>query len=226
MELLTEKYKELISGILSCYDRVVITGTLPTVCFSQGMTSWLYAHSIRIFDYPKWADKLCLKVRENAEKIAAENHIEIEHINKKNIRKESIIQKRVEERGHHPGLVHIISTMETCSSYTPWHDKHTHKTFVKPRTSKCLHYYFYFIDETLGLCYMRVPTWAPFRLQFYFNGHNWLASVLKQNHINYSIVDNAFDAIDDFDAAQKLADQWLSKQKCEIFLFVYGLIRF
>jgi len=24
------------------------------------------------------------------------------------------------------------------------------------------HYYFYFIDEEFGLCYLRVPTWAPF----------------------------------------------------------------
>ena len=29
---------------------------------------------------------------------------------------------------------------------------------------KCLHYYFYFIDPQLGLCYLRVPTWCPFRL--------------------------------------------------------------
>jgi hypothetical protein len=206
MKLITEQFKEYISGMLSCFDRVLITGTLPTVCFSKGMTSWLYAHNIRIFDYPKWADVLRLKLRDNAEMIAAESNIEIEHINKKNIRKESIIQKRLKARGNQPGLVHIISTMETCSCYNPWHDKKTHKTFVKPGMSKCLHYYFYFIDETLGLCYMRVPTWAPFRLQFYFNGHNWLASELKREGLPYSLMDNAFDAIDDFDAAQKLSD--------------------
>jgi hypothetical protein len=206
MKLLTEHHKEHIVGVLSCYDRVVITGTLPTVCFAAGMTSWLYSHKIRIFDYKKMADDLRIKLRENAEKIAAANNIEIEHIRKKKIRKESIIQKRIQARGNHTGLVHIISAMETCSCYTPWHDKKTQKTFVKPGTSQCLHYYFYFIDETLGLCYMRVPTWAPFRLQFYFNGHNWLAPELEREDIHYSLMDNAFNAIDDFDAAQRLAD--------------------
>ena len=34
------------------------------------------------------------------------------------------------------------------------------------------------IDELFGLCYLRVPTWAPFRLQVYFNGHQWLARQL------------------------------------------------
>jgi hypothetical protein len=35
---------------------------------------------------------------------------------------------------------------------------------VRPDSGKCLHYYFYFIDAELGLVYLRVPTWAPFRL--------------------------------------------------------------
>ena len=82
----------------------------------------------------------------------------------------------------------------------------THKTFLIPNTSKCLHYYFYFIDETLGLCYVRVPTWCPFRLQIYFNGHAWLASQLDRHHIRYRLIDNAFDDIDDFEQAQQLAD--------------------
>ena len=72
----------------------------------------------------------------------------------------------------------MISAMEACDSYKPWHDKGSGKTFLKPDSGKCLHYYFYFIDERLGLCYLRVPTWCPFRLQFYCNGHAWLARKL------------------------------------------------
>jgi hypothetical protein len=64
--------------------------------------------------------------------------------------------------GDRPGLVHIILAMEACDTYKPWHDKHTHRTFSRPDTGKCLHYYFYFIDAELGLIYLRVPTWCPF----------------------------------------------------------------
>lgn len=207
MELLTERYADKIAGILSCYDRVVITGTLPQICYAAGITSWFYAHEIRIFDYPNWANQLRLKIRENAEHIAKANGIEIEHIKKSTIRKEEHVQRILKDRGYEPGLVHIISCMESCGSYSPWHDKITHKTFLKSDTAKCLHYYFYFIDETLGLCYLRVPTWCPFRLQFYFNGHNWLASKLKQARIAHQLIDNAFLEIADFKKAQTIVNK-------------------
>jgi len=37
--------------------------------------------------------------------------------------------------------------METCATYTPWHDKSTGKTFLKPSQNKCVHLYFYFIAD-------------------------------------------------------------------------------
>ena len=43
MELLTTRYSENLAGVLSCYDRIVITGTLPGACFADGMTSFLYS---------------------------------------------------------------------------------------------------------------------------------------------------------------------------------------
>lgn len=50
--LITERYKEKIYGVISCFDRIVIQGVIPGWCFAQGMTSYLYANDIRIFDYP------------------------------------------------------------------------------------------------------------------------------------------------------------------------------
>lgn len=49
LTLLTERHAEQIKGVLSCYDRITVFGTLPRVCFAEGMTSYLYFHKIRIF---------------------------------------------------------------------------------------------------------------------------------------------------------------------------------
>ena len=205
-QMLTERYRDRMVGVLSCYDRIVITGTLPGACYAGGMTSFLYAKGIRIFDYARFAEPLRERIRARAQEACAEAGIEIEHINKAHIRKEDVVAKVLARRGDHPGLVHVISAMEACESYRPWHDKATGKTALKPDSGKCLHYYFYFIDEQLGLCYLRVPTWCPFRLQFYCNGHSWLARKLSAARIEFSAADNAFVRISDFDRAQALAD--------------------
>jgi hypothetical protein len=138
--------------------------------------------------------------------VAAQAGIAIEHIAKSHIRKEDVVAKVIERRGKHPGLVHVISAMEACDAYQPWHDKTTHRTYVRPDSGKCLHYYFYFMDAEWGLIYLRVPTSAPFRLQFYCNGHSFLARQLELEGIAATAVDNAFVRIDDWERAQALAD--------------------
>jgi hypothetical protein len=203
---LEERYDDRIAGVLSCYDRIVVTGTLPTVCYADGMTHFLYRGGIRIFDYPAFAAKLRDRVRERAASLAAEAGIAIEYIAKSHVRKEEVVSKVLEKRGRHPGLVHVISAMEACDCYQAWHDKTTHKTFVRCDSGKCLHYYFYFIDAELGLVHLRVPTWAPFRLQFYCNGHSWLAQRLTAEGVDFTLADNAFARIADWPRAQEIAD--------------------
>lgn len=205
--LLTERHQDKIAGVLSCYDRIIIQGTIPGWCFDKGMTSFLSTQNIRIFDYPAFAQDLREGIRENAERIAKENGLAIEFIRKiKAFRKEERIKDILKERGDHTGLVHVFSAMESCTSYKPWHDKTTGNTFLKYDSGKCLHYYFYFIDKEFGLCYLRVPTWCPFRLQFYCNGHHWLATRLEKQAIPFVIRENAFFCLDDVLKAQDLSD--------------------
>jgi hypothetical protein len=202
--LLTERYHAAILGTLSCFDRIVLNGTLPDICHATAMAFELGQRSIRLFDYTKFTEPLRDEIRKNAEAIAARHGLSIEFIAKKTFRKEERIKKIIAERKVTSGLVHIFSAMEPCPSFYPWHDKQSHKTMLKSRQAKCIHYYFYVIDPHLGLCYLRVPTWAPFRLQFYFNGHYWLANQLVTHKVPYQLVNNAFVSIGDFEQAQKL----------------------
>jgi hypothetical protein len=207
MASLISRYEDRIQGVISCYDRIVIQGTLPKICYAAGMTEYLSVRKIRIFDYPRFAEPYRDLIRQNAERLANENGVSIEFIRKPmGTRKENRIKEILASRGSHPGLVHIISVMEVCDSYKPWHDKKTGRTFLRPDSGKCLHYYFYLIHAELGLCYLRVPTWCPFRLQFYFNGHNLLASKLTKEGVAHRLLDNAFVQIADFERAQRLAD--------------------
>jgi hypothetical protein len=209
MATIEERYADKIQGTLGCYDRIILQGYLPSIGYADAMTRYLQEQGIRIFDYPKFAQALRDEIRVNAERVARKAGLSIQFVRKlKGVRKEELVRKHLAKRGDAPGLVCILSAMESCSSYKPWHDKATGKTFLKSDVAKCLHYYFYFIDSELGLCHLRVPTWCPFRLQFYFNGHNWLASKLRKAGIAYQMRDNAFLSIADYQAAQALSDDF------------------
>ena len=86
-----------LHGVLSCYDRIIITGTLPGACYAGGMTSFLYSRGIRIFDYPKFAEPFRNTLRENAERLAADNGIEIEFLRKGTTIAEAMFAAQIRE---------------------------------------------------------------------------------------------------------------------------------
>jgi hypothetical protein len=63
MASLVERHAEHVLGILPCWDRVIVHGTLPGFGYSAGMTSYLKAHGIRIFDYTEFAEPLRDQIR-------------------------------------------------------------------------------------------------------------------------------------------------------------------
>ena len=110
---LVERYAANLHGVLSCYDRIIITGTLPGACYAGGMTSFLYSRGIRIFDYARFAEPLRDRVRQRAQEVAQANGAAIEHVNKSHVRKEDLVARVLAARGDarpvdpRPGRLHL-----------------------------------------------------------------------------------------------------------------------
>ena len=100
IELLTERHKEQITGELSCFDRVLLFGTVPKICYGEGMTSYMYERQMRIFDYPKLAEPFRNQLRENAETLARISHQPVK------------LRRKREERGSWPSEIAEISKSE------------------------------------------------------------------------------------------------------------------
>jgi len=115
--VLSDRYADRMVGVLSCFERIVIPGTRPGICYAGGMTSYLYAKGIRIVDYAQFAEPL---------------------------RERIVARKRWGEGsgswGRSPRIGDVISAMEACESYRPWHDKASGKTGRRADSGKCLHY--------------------------------------------------------------------------------------
>ena len=195
-----------IAGQLGCFDRVVLPGNLLDVCHPAALERRLHANPIRCFELGLFAEPLRDARRDHALTLTRTAGLEVEFIQRRNFRKEDRIAEILHRRGEQPGLVHVFSAMAPCPAFRPWHDQARGRTGVKLTQGQCLHFYFYLVHERLGLGYLRVPTGLPFRLQFYFNGHNWLANELRRAGITFQRVDNAFVEIADWQTAQTLAD--------------------
>lgn len=207
MDELAERYHDHIVGSLSCFDRVMIWGSLPDIGHAEAAMNWAFHHNIRICGFADWAKQRHDDIDAHVKKLAADHDITVTFVTRRALeRKEEYVAGVLSKRGDLPGLVCILSAMESCPCYRYYqHQKGVWR--LRGDMGKCLHYYFYIVDEQLGLCCLRVPTWAPFRLQFYCNGHSALSMSLKREGIHHVMEDNALVEVADFQRAQLLADQ-------------------
>jgi hypothetical protein len=201
---LTKRHAKEIKGVLNCFDRLVLFGTYKAIGWPGAMGNHLQERGVRLVEYEKeYANALRLEVAGRVKAVAAEEGLSVIQVNARQ-RKEALVEALVEKRGRKEGIVCILGAMERCRCYKV--SKNAASGFLQLQWSpgKCQHYYIYFIDEQFGLGYLRIPTWAPFRLQAYCNGHDWLERRLKSAGIGYRKADNCFTHLADFEAAQAL----------------------
>ena len=205
-DLLTERFGQNIAGVLGCFDRIVIFGTYKPICHPAAMGYQLFCAGHRLLDYEKtFANTLRLQIVAHMKEVALKENVCIRHVGARE-RKEALVSQMIEERGDQVGVVCILSAMESCSCFKVGKNKSKGFLELQWSSGKCLHYYVYVIDPDYGLCYLRIPTWAPFRLQFYCNGHNWLERRMRAEGVGFRKAGNCFVGIDDFARAQQLAD--------------------
>lgn len=205
-ELLTERFERNIAGVLSCFDRLVLFGTYRAICYPKAMSWQIHEAGIQLIDYEKvFANQLRLQMHVRIKAVAREENIEIRNVYGKE-RKEELVAEILSERGEADGIVCILSAMERCSCFKTRKNRKTNYLQLQWSPGRCLHYYVYLMDPDYGLCYLRIPTRAPFRLQLYCNGHNWLERRLKAEGIAFRKADNCFTSISDLRRAQAIVE--------------------
>lgn len=206
------RYRSNIKGVISCFDRLVLFGTYATIGYPQAMSKNLHHHGVKLLDYQRprgqgFANDLRLEVAGHIKQLANKKSIPIQYV-QAGQRKEDIVAPLAKKRRGQPGVVCILSAKEGCRTFKVKKNQQSGYLELAWAPGQCIHYYVYFLDADYGLCYLRIPTWAPFRLQFYCNGHDWLERRLKAEGIGYQKADNAFTHISDFARAQEIVDSF------------------
>ena len=196
------QYNELITGMLSCFDRILFKGYLPL--WGDGMQAFLTNQGLRIKDFSKFVQKHSARIAGHAERLAKNSGRPYLYLNGPH-RKEAIVQGMIEAEGLQQGLVCVMRAVEPCQSFKMVPGEGRPRLI--PARRKCLCFYYYFLDPKLGLVHVRIQSWFPLVIQVCLNGHDILARKLDKHGIAYRQEDNAFTWIEDTRRAQRFADR-------------------
>ena len=60
--------------------------------------------------------------------------------------------------------------------------------------------------------YLKIQTWFPYNVQIYINGREYLSKLYDKNDIDFTMFNNSFSFLSNFDKAQKIADEVLNQK--------------
>jgi len=200
------KFASLIVNTLHCFDRVIFKGHLFLAAPRELERFVDYVLKVRRKHFietiaPQYSERLV----EHAQRFAQRAGRTYLYRTGK-FRKDEWAQKVLREQGITSGLIGILCTQETCSSFRLVPGEGRPRFIVSPRQQRVL--YYYFLDPQLGFMHVRLQTWLPFTLQVYVNGHDWLAQQMTQRRLGFVQQHNAFTQLDDAAQAQRLADRF------------------
>jgi len=200
------KYTSLIVCTLHCFDRVIFKGHLPLAAPAEleRFVDWVLkvrrCHFIKVLA-PQYAGVLVRHAQQVARQAGRTYCYRTGALQKDKWAEGLMREQRIER-----GLVGILCTQETCKSFQLVPGEKRPRFISRPRQQRVL--YYYFLDPQLGLIHVRLQTWAPFTLQVYVNGHDWLAQQLVRLGKGFVLKHNAFTQLDDPAQAQRQADRF------------------
>lgn len=125
------------------------------------------------------------------------------------------VKKIPAARGEHLGLVCIFSAMEPSSTYKPWHNKQTGKTYLGANDGKCLHYYFYSSTNNWACVTCEFRHGCPAGCRFTSTGTIGWRAQSRKRQLDFDLVENAFTRMEDWSRAQQIADIGTETDSCQ-----------
>jgi len=204
-----EKHRKDVMGIIHSFDRLRFQGSLRYLYCGQIFEEYLSKAKVLFKDFKKFATGLTAEVCQSAEQLTQSLGRPFIYFGSSRISKEEEAQKIAQRDGIKEGLVAVLRCVEPCRTYKMRGNYQTKMLEPHLEWGKCLHLYFYVQHRRFGLLHLRLQTWFPFLIHICLNGHEWLARQMDEQGLSYRKADNRFTWIEDFPAAQSLADAQL-----------------
>src|SRR5689334_13910075 len=202
-----------ITGVINTFDRVILKGHLNGFFPEGAFGRYLSRRGILLKDAGAFFEAETQRIRDHVVSLAAAAGRPVEYVagastHRSGTSKEARAREIAERDGVSEGLVCVLSVLEPCRSFTVVGNRETQRLEVVRRPRKGLHYYLYLIDPAFGWMHVRLQTWAPYEIQVYVNGREWLARQLEAAGIGYRRSDNKITAVDDAAAVAALCERF------------------
>jgi hypothetical protein len=200
------RFGSSVAGVLHGFDRLRFRGSKRQLCHITGVMSWLGHVRILLKEYKEFARDTTVSLCRSIEGPAETAKI-YKFLNNLQESKEETALQMAAERKITSGLIAVIGCVEPCQVVQVRKNHETKMLELQIEPAKCKHYYHYYLDPEYGLRYTRLQSWFPFTMHIGLNGRDWLGQQLTKAGIAHCKQDNCFPWIEDFAAAQKLADK-------------------
>jgi hypothetical protein len=145
-----------VIGVLSGFDRLRLMATLRPLYQPSLMMRYLSRAGVLLKDFAAFAAHWTERVRAVAHRLAEGSGRPLLYLQGSTERKELLARDQARRDGLREGLVGIWSVVEPCLTYFVRRDRAQKKLVLRLEPGKCLHYYFYFLHEELGLLHLRL----------------------------------------------------------------------
>jgi hypothetical protein len=210
METFIQQHEKKIIGVLSGFDRLVLTGMLRALAVTSGMMDYLNRTGVLLKEFGSFVEKKSEQLKHASLEAARRLDRPILYLPSPKASKEEMARK-IAERDHvDKGLIAVLTSVEPCQTYEVYRNAKEKTITLEPRIRKCLFLYHYWIDERFGFMHGRIQTWYPFTIRICLNGREWCARQMDRAGIRYDRRDNCFVWVEDVRAAQTLLDAQLA----------------
>jgi len=204
MKLFVQRHTQIVTGVLSGFDRLVLHGTLRLFAYTTGLLKYLCHRRIKLKDFGTHSRQLSDRIIEASLKPVEASGRPVIYLPGSKDDKEDLARQIAARDRVQQGTICVLKTLELCRSYEVSPNAQTHQIELRRRDRKCLHLYHYLIHPVFGFMHVRLQTWYPFDLQVCLNGREWLSRQLDAAGIGYVRQQNTFTHVDDLQAAQRM----------------------
>jgi hypothetical protein len=185
-----------------------------TMFYPKGaFARFLNRQGVLLKEFKPYVEGVSQQIKRHSEELAQQagrpfRYLEMAMTTRNGQGKEELAKQIAEEAHITEGLICVFSTLEPCSTFTVRGNWQTQRLEVVRRNSKCLHFYFYYLDAELGFMHIRLQSWFPYQIQVYVNGRECLSRYLDQQNIAYERYDNTFTRIDNLAEPQVYCEKF------------------